>query len=626
MHTAVPAALALAAFGLLAGPALAHGGQYRGPATGAPDLGTPSGPVTPGASVAGGPTTGGNATLDINSWQVWWQLHQDHYVGGNRRRAGDAERRAIALPVLQLALERGKDPDVLSASLIALGKTAVDHPDIDALAVLLPYLSHAHLEVRDAAVLALGLTARAEAADMLGDLLLDTRDGRRLVGRSRVGDRAQVFAAYGLGILAGRSDAAALKAKALDPLVAALADKSPPDRDVLTAVLNGIRLIDADPARSAAHKRVLWTALAALESHQQQNLKEQMAVVQSHGLTALAWLARRAGEADQARVRELVLAALQRRDADGAICVSATIALGLLARPEHTDALETLTSHVLRPRDSLVPRFCMIAFGQIGGEHSLQQLTKVLTAGERDLKPWAALGLGLLAFAAKGAADPQAQATARDWRGEVGRLLQRSLEVESSREVIAALGLGLGLAGETAAAPKLRQLATDWKGNEDLKGLLCVALAMLEDQPSVPIASDAMSTIERPVLFGHGARALARFGQQAASANAMAALAAESTLRPGYLSRLGAAAQALGHLQNPDDLPALAQVIRAALEGRRRSGTTGTDLQAAFAAAALGAIADRDDLGFGARIAHGMNYTVRETTVSNGKNGILDIF
>ena len=50
------------------------------------------------------------------------------------------------------------------------------------------------------------------------------------------------------------------------------------------------------------------------------------------------------------------------------------------------------------------------------------------------------------------------------------------------------------------------------------------------------------------------------------------------------------------------------------------------DIRAAFAAAALGAVADKDRIGFGARIARGMNYTAKAQTISNGKNGILDIF
>ena len=180
-----------AAVCLLAATAAAHGGQYRGPNGAVIN-------VPAGQPVAGGPTTGGDAFLNINSWQVWWQLNHPRYVGlaGDTK---DADRRDVAMPALVAALRDDQDSDVLSASLIALGKVAVDHPNLDVLAALRAHLPDGNQDVREAAILALGLSGIRAAAPDLASLLHDERPGRKLIERSKVGERARTFAAYSLG-------------------------------------------------------------------------------------------------------------------------------------------------------------------------------------------------------------------------------------------------------------------------------------------------------------------------------------------------------------------------------------------------------------------------------------------
>ena len=102
---------------LLTAPALAHGGQYRGPGdvvppapgggggrtpgAAGPTTGGPSGPATPGpsnpstpgptgpgtggpAGPAGpkGPTTGGGIQLtdDLTRWEFWWEFNKDPFI------------------------------------------------------------------------------------------------------------------------------------------------------------------------------------------------------------------------------------------------------------------------------------------------------------------------------------------------------------------------------------------------------------------------------------------------------------------------------------------------------------------------------------------------------------------
>jgi len=630
-----PTRVLLAAMvGVLAATLSAHGGQYRGPTSGGSTPATvPGGGPTPGL-VPGGPLTGGNATLDLASWRVWWGLNGDAYVRPDSSRpVTDDQRRQLVLPSLKAALDATDHPDINSACLIAIGKAAVSHPTIDVLDVLRQRMDRSNVEVREAAVLAMGLSGRSDAFDDLDAVLRDTPAGRKLVDRSNVGDRARTFAAYALGMLAQRSDATLLKTRILGSLVAVLEDPTVKDRDVLIGVLNGLRLLGTQPDGDGAHKRLLWMAVDAVEKHLDRRLIEDAAAVQSHGLTALAALLGRGDSTLHQRAKDRIVEVLQRRGQDATTYVSAVIALGKIAGPDDAPQVAALVRAVTQPADSLVPKFGMIAMGEIGGEVCRAHLERAFEKGKRDLRPWAALGLGLLAFhdnhaptanaaATAGTAPPPAAAPAAapgKLATAVGALLHERLRREK-KEMQAAIAIGLGLADYKPAAADLRQLATKYLSTETLSGPVCLGLAMMEDAASIPIARDAMRSVERPVLFGQAGLALARFAELDASSGAVQVLAASGSTHPMFLRRLAAAAQAIGHLRNPDDIAQLAAIVADTRRAKRDS------FPAAFAAAALGSVADRDPVGFGTRVAQGMNYTTRAQTISNGSYGILDIF
>ncbi len=617
----------LTALCLLVGTVLAHGGQYRGPTSGGP--GVPPGPQSPGAPVLGGPTTGGNANLDKTSWQVWWQLNQDRYVGATGN-ATAKDRSDVAIPAMRFALERSKSPDVLSASLIALGKCAVDDPKLEVRQVLKKHLADANGEVREAAVLGLGLSGLATAIEDLSGLLNDTGAGRKLTGRSNVDERMRTFSGYALGLLAQRSNSAEAVGKALDGLLVALSDQSLQERDVLTGVLNGIRLLGLNLGEGATYQRLRWQAMDALEAHLARNLSAKLAVAQSHALTAFAQLARNGSERDRERAIRLAVDVLERgREAEAASYVSATIVLGELLQPKDSEAIAVLVKQVSQPRDSLVPKFAMIAFGQIGGPTALEQLTKAFRDGKRDVQPWAALGLGLLAHepvvAAAAAPATGTKSVKPAFRSEVESVLLGALKSEGRDELKGAIALGLGLAGVRAAAPLLHKIATDTRSH-DHKGHLLVALAMLDHRPSLNLAKSGLGSTG--VYLGHAALALAQYGERGGSSEVATSLAG-IVMSPDYLTGLAACAQALGHLKNAADLPSLVLMVlydKARIPRHARGEASIEDYRAAFAAAAIGAIADRDPRGFGAQIARGMNYTPNEQTISNGKTGIIDIF
>tara|TARA_R110002096_G_scaffold13786_6_gene48585 strand:+ start:470 stop:2380 length:1911 start_codon:yes stop_codon:yes gene_type:complete len=615
----VVAAACLLTTTLLTRTLSAHGGQYRGPTSG----GNSATPQFPGGQglVAGGPLTGGSANLDVASWRVWWGLNSDRYVRPvGDSKVTDIQRSQRVLPSLKAALDGSDNPDINSACLIALGKAAIQHPEFDVLEVLRIRLKRSNLEVREAAVLAMGLTGRSDVFDDLDAILRNTKAGRKLVDRDKVEDRARTFAAYALGMLANRSTSTVLKTQVLDSFVAMLEDKSIKDRDLLTAVLNGMRLLG--PIND---KRLLWQATGAIEKHQGLRMRDKAAAVQSHGLTALAALLGRGDSSAHERAKELMVDVLTSRNQEATTYVSAIIALGEIASPDDKPQMDALLRAVSRPSDSLMPKFGMIAFGKIGGKACRDQLERAFQRGKRDLRPWAAIGLGLLAYHEQDviAAKQGSGTAARNVKGaladSIGKLLHKEFKGEK-KEMQAAIAIALGLANYKVAAPDLRKLATKYISNEQLAGPLFLGLAMMEDTASIPLVLDGMQRIDRSILFGQSALALSRFGRLDASARAVGTLQAMTRIHPMYLRELAAAAQAISHLRNPQDIKSLAAIVGDTKLAKR-------DIwQVAFAAAALGSVADRDPIGFGARIAHGMNYTARVQTISNGQNGILDIF
>ncbi|MFT4513059.1 MAG: hypothetical protein ACI89X_003899 [Planctomycetota bacterium] len=612
------AAVCLLTTTLLTRPLPAHGGQYRGPTNGS-TTGTPQFPGGSGM-VAGGPLTGGSASLDVASWRVWWGLNSDRYVRPNSDSlVTNIQRSQRVLPSLKAALDASNNPDINSACLIALGKTAIQHPEFDVLEVLRTRLKRSNLEVREAAILAMGLTGRSDVFDDLDGIMRNTKLGRKLVGRDKVEDRARTFAAYSLGMLANRSTSTVLKTQVLGSFVAMLEDKSIKDRDVLTGVLNGMRLLGPNK-----DKRLLWRATGAIETHQQRRMRDKAGAVQSHGLTALAGLLGRGDSSAHERAKELMANVLKSRSQEATTYISAIIALGEIISPDDKPQMDALLRAVSRPSDSLMPKFGMIAFGKIGGKVCRDQLERAFKRGKRDVRPWATIGLGLLAYHEKdaAAANPPKGTAARKkgaLAASIGKFLHKEFQGEK-KEMQAAIAIALGLANYKLAAPDLRKLATKYISNEPLAGPLCLGLAMMEDTPSIPLVFDGMQRLDRPVLFGQAALALARFNRPDASAKAVAALQAMTRIHPMFVRQLAAAAQAIGHLRNPKDVTSLAAIVGDTKRSKR-------DIwQIAFAAAALGSVADRDPIGFGARIAHGMNYTARVQTISNGRNGILDIF
>lgn len=224
----------------LTGTLLAHGGQYRGPGdvvppgpgggntgrpsgptTGGPagpSTGRPSGPATgsPQGPATGGPTgptgpgrgpqTGGRGMrvgLDLTKWAFWWEFNKDpfiklkdalyngapqtgsdeFYLGSTRKGAKDSilptrEDKIGVLASLKKAIDSTEQRDIVSSCMIAMAKIGDIHPDFKLRDVFKPRLESNNQEIRETAILAMGIAASDEAEAL--ELLIQTALGKKV--------------------------------------------------------------------------------------------------------------------------------------------------------------------------------------------------------------------------------------------------------------------------------------------------------------------------------------------------------------------------------------------------------------------------------------------------------------
>ena len=643
----IPFSRALGAFAALfaAGLLSAHGGQYRGPGwPGAPALppgrpvmpgGPTGGPSTPSAPNPGTPATGsGVAFTDETSWQAWWELNKDEFVQqdtsgrlvpttgsddfylGRRQKEAradtlaptEADRRERIVPALVELADRERNRDVQTACLIALAKLGHDAPGIVLEELLAARLPRDDQEVRETAALALGIAGRPQALPLLLALLRNDAEGRRLCDRAEVGDRTRAFAAYGLGVLARRSDDGSLKQAAHDALIEVLHERELKSRDLRVAAVTALGLL-CDPQRGS-HKRLAWLTTEELLAWYERDLGRGDEAVQAHAPIAIGRLLGRGTSQVHERCKrhfaDVLLATGKRSHS---ILQSSAIALGMLALPAEEHAADAAVARALQVHwekgiDRLSRNFAVMALGRIGGDANRAWLLQAYQRANKSReRPWVALSLGLIA-------------SARAATGEVdtvlaGMLLD-DLRDTQQPEVQSALAVAVGLTRHGPALPVLQRLLRDSEHQETLAGYCCIATALLGDSAAVPELTAVLERSKRrPLLLLQAAVGLGRRGDRNANERLLRMLADSESV-----AVLAALANAIGQIGDRRAIePLLAMTRDAEL----------TKLARAFVAAALGGVGDRLPLPWNAPLSRDSNYGAPVDTLSNGATGVLDI-
>lgn len=482
--------------------------SYFGPAD-APPSPSPAappnraGPASGGAQAAAAPTPGANApstggagaqsgapaapwTDSDSAWWLWWEYNKLEYLRPNTLsaraypRTGDGDVFDDQLDALRRVLEprliealRDGDANVRASAAVALGRTA----GATAVEPLLALLDDPNRTVRHRALLALGATGASEAQSLL---LHVAREGTLPSGEEVTPlARPLAIVALGLGRRAGFDER-------VDVEVAHLLEK-----------------------RSQAERERLGIAGLMYHTLAPCAALEAMAVRIADDATEPQVVRSRALESLRSATAPEVLSELQHA-VNGSRLESrrsAALALGDFAHPLATAALLTAFETEAEPT---ARGFLLVSIGRQGGPQAQGFLADTLLHGKHSMRPWAALGLGLLAH---DRADP-----------EVGDVLRKALASERNRDTQGAFWLALGLAGDVEALP-----------------LLHAGLAEAADPRQRMYAATALS-----LIGGEAARE---------------ALLERLELEPSAMARV-AIVQALGILGRQGDAPVLYHALR----------------------------------------------------------------
>ncbi len=621
----------------------AHGGQFRGPGQAVPPgaIPLPVVPVPTGRPIPAGvptpaPTTGARDLVAFaRTWQPWWEFNKEPYlvprvrgetasvtgsddfylgVRGPRRAVDvllptDKDRAERIVPALAALLAAERNRDVQSACLVALAKVGLDAPDSGLEDLLAQRIARDDQEVRETAVLALGIGGRSEAYPLLASLVQNDAQGRRLAERAEVRDRTRAFAAYGLGLLARRVGDPQLSQQVHDLLWPLVEDRRIDDRDLQTAAITGLGALRADPTRSA-DKRLAWQTVEELMGWFEQDLGAGDEFVQAHAPIAIARLLGRGTSPLHRRCKERFAAELDEQKRRGApLRQSCAIALGMLAVPAEEHAPDAAFGEVLREQwsrgpDRVTRNFAAMSLGRIGGAANREWLLKAYQRASRaDEAPWLALALGVLAEPTGAAGKPDAA---------LAELLLDDLEDASTDDQRAALGVALGLTAYPAAAATMLRVLQANEGDQYVAGYLCIGLGLLRDPAAVPTLQAILErSSRRPFLLQQCAVALGCLGDREANDRLVAMLRSSDSV-----AVLAAVASAIGRIGDRRAIDALVQLT---------ADRDMTKLGRAFVAAALGGVGDKDLLPWNVPLSVDVNYATDIDTLTNGSTGVLDI-
>ncbi len=612
---------------LLAAAASAHGGQYRGPGS------QPPGPLT------GGPNTGARHDVQTGvSWQLWWEHNKDDlllpdepsrpglvtgsdefYLGPRRSVVADdamlpteSDRRDLIAKALRDALGSAADRDMATACMVGLAKVGFD-PAPDTLAALFAArLGEPNQEVRETAALSMGIAGLPAALPQLAALLADDAEGQRLAGgKESVPDRTRTFAAWSIGLLAGRSTDAGVKAKALGLLLEHLGAKGEPSRDLRVGLVQAVGLLDLRPERSAKERLLLYRAVDGLWGFYGKDLGKGAQWVQAHVPAAIARLIGRGCEPMHQRAKELLAAELSRDGRINQIRQSAALALGALCVPAEQFAEDAAFSAALLDYykngvDQQARFFAVAALGRIGGAANRGALMQCYPrANQATAKPWIAVALGLIARSAlrrdQGALD-----------GELGRMLLDDFPEVDADTTKGALALALGLCRHQPALALLQRELAARPRHDGYAGYLALGISLFGERAAATELRELMQqSLRRPFVLQQCALGLGCLRDPTAVPTLLEMLGkSEST------ATLAAIATALSELR---DRRSIAPLLAAMQDHERPS------LARAFAAAALGGIGDKEALRWNAAIARDVNYAALVDTLGNGSSGVLDI-
>ncbi|MFT4539167.1 MAG: HEAT repeat protein [Planctomycetota bacterium] len=572
--------------------------------------------------------------VDGSWWPMWWEHNKYAVVSASLVTQGEhaawdpAHSRATGRglsqelvcakvrPALLTLLERVSDPIAARTTIFALARieravsstrpaegAAADAGEVRA--ALTEKWKSADESVAEAAILAMSRLGFQADLMSLVDVLLDGERGRAMCDRADgIPHRMRAMAAYAIAQSA-RDVHAELARYCVHNLARVLQSEESLSDDIEVACVTAIGMIPLTPLQVSSAES------SSREPSPSESLSAQIdtliqwcprgrsirGIRSQHVPTALARLvrgldSRREQRAIRTRVIDALIEVLRSSGSSSAPSRrSAASALGMIGSAGN-DAVEKRLRWALINRlsekDLGVRAFAMISLAQVGARpswgpesafaasHEIEVLLALhVRRGRQELRPWAALSLGVLGrgLLAKG------QALTKD-TGDL--LLERVRETRSAEEgsayalASALIGdgraydaiersfldfrdpasrgdvaLGLGILGNRRALSCLRSIAADALHQPRVLEQCSLARAMLGDEDLLPDLLEQLPTTECWVSTAAVCRSMAWTGDQRALDLLLELLADETRSE----RERAAAAEALGWLADPDPNP-----------------------------------------------------------------------
>lgn len=642
----------LVVLALAAGPLLAHGGNYKGPAdaAGASAVGggtvapptNPGGAAAPGpgaaaaggaqsggavtaggrtargASDRGGSTTGASRTQPTKTfeiWEFWWENNKDRFLNlkerlnkdltlsgsagaltgrGRRFQQGSSRRPTRAMieteiiPLLMQLVRTEKDRDILDSSILALGRTSEETTADQIVELALPLLAHNELSVQSSTALALGVLGSPRAAKALQDILQDNSAGRQLVGGSKPQDLVRAFAGLSLGLIGDEQSV-----KVLNDAVKRLPDT---DKDVKVCSIVGLGLVDDEMARSLG---VASTLLELLGDRQLDPL------IKSYVPTSL-------GKIGASEALPAILDAFSNRDTDNLVQQSCAVALGMLATIEDDKAVDALLDYIAEGRDQQTRHFSIISLAEIGSRDESpdrsdavkKRHTQIASrlrdeiqgkGKSKDHRSWGAIA-GALYARGQEHAQP-----------DFISYIQAGYRKESDPSFKSAYAVALGLLNDRSSAEMIFE-DFNKRSEIDFRGYAAVALGFLQHND----AADGMRSLcqnkgTTPTLRLQAATGLGLMSDTQAVPTLIETMKSAKTL--GVSS---AVAKALGLIGDQESITPLKDMA---------NDSSIQEITRAFACVALGILGEKTDLPWNAEISANNNYRAQVPSMQE----VLDI-
>ncbi|MFT7462753.1 MAG: HEAT repeat protein [Pseudohongiellaceae bacterium] len=552
---------------------------------------------TSGRSGVASASTQQAAVPTLEGWEPWWNQNKDRFLklrdqlgrsqnvsgspglltGRGRKLAWRNSRRVdpdmveeLIMPVLLSVLANSDHSEILDSTVLALARSAPAHRAADVLAATIPLLSHEALSVQTSAALSLGVLGSRQASTLLLSLARDDSTGRMAIGGGPVPRQIRAHSAFALGLVAD--------SRSIYSMLQLITRLPASERDIKASALAGLGMLPADHTQLDVIETVLVDLLG------DQRLAPFVA---SYIPTTLAKLGRRTA-------LPALLSALNNRDSSHPLRQSVVLAAGRLATLQDTTIYDTLVAEVSEGKDRLTRHFAIISLAQMGANtpwgETHADLSRLLGrelqgAGKsQEHRSWAALAVALV-----GRAHPDAQPLILD------RLREAYLS-ERAPSYKGAYALALGLLGDSHSAEAIHDDFID-VADQGFQGHAALALGFLQYiDCSDRLRDHCLNNSSSDALRIASASSLGLLGDTSSVPTLVDAL--KDT---GSLSTRAALAKAVGLIGDRSAVEPLLELV---------SNPEQPPLSRAFAAVAVGLLAERTSLPFNEPLKADGNYIV----------------